>query len=87
MPGFDGTGPRGQGPMTGKAQGFCLLNIPDVVGEAETGYAGLAGKPIAMKPDHPCADSGSLHRRLRALQAALDEMKFRLAELETGGGK
>lgn len=23
MPGFDGTGPRGEGPMTGGARGFC----------------------------------------------------------------
>lgn len=23
MPGFDGTGPRGQGPMTGWAMGYC----------------------------------------------------------------
>ena len=23
MPGFDGTGPRGAGPMTGGARGFC----------------------------------------------------------------
>jgi len=23
MPGFDGTGPRGMGPMTGGARGFC----------------------------------------------------------------
>ena len=87
MPGFDGTGPRGKGPMTGKAQGYCLLNIPDDAGEAETGFAGLAGKPIAMKSNHQFTDSFSLHRRLRELEAALDEMKFRLAELETGGGK
>ncbi|MBN1522545.1 MAG: DUF5320 domain-containing protein [Candidatus Aureabacteria bacterium] len=25
MPGFDGTGPRGMGPMTGGGRGFCVL--------------------------------------------------------------
>lgn len=25
MPGFDGTGPLGQGPMTGGARGFCAM--------------------------------------------------------------
>lgn len=25
MPGFDGTGPRGQGPMTGGGRGFCAV--------------------------------------------------------------
>ena len=30
MPGFDGTGPRGGGPMTGGGRGFCavLLSAP-----------------------------------------------------------
>ena len=25
MPGFNGTGPRGQGPMTGGGRGFCAM--------------------------------------------------------------
>ncbi len=25
MPGFDGTGPRGQGPMTGGGRGYCAI--------------------------------------------------------------
>ena len=31
MPGFDGTGPRGMGPMTGGARGYCAvpLSIPE----------------------------------------------------------
>lgn len=30
MPRFDGTGPRGMGPMTGGSRGYCVipLNIP-----------------------------------------------------------
>ena len=27
MPGFDGTGPRGKGPMTGWARGYCAILI------------------------------------------------------------
>ncbi len=27
MPGFDGTGPSGTGPLTGKGRGFCVLPI------------------------------------------------------------
>jgi hypothetical protein len=27
MPGFDGTGPRGTGPMTGGGRGFCALPV------------------------------------------------------------
>ncbi len=32
MPGFDGTGPRGAGPMTGGARGYC--NADRAVGSA-----------------------------------------------------
>ncbi|MCL6628769.1 MAG: DUF5320 domain-containing protein [Armatimonadetes bacterium] len=28
MPGFDGTGPAGQGPMTGGGRGFCVTQAP-----------------------------------------------------------
>ena len=27
MPGFDGTGPRGMGPMTGGGRGFCVVPV------------------------------------------------------------
>ncbi len=29
MPGFDGTGPRGQGPMTGRGMGYCAVPIEE----------------------------------------------------------
>jgi len=35
MPGFDGTGPRGMGPMTGGGRGFCS---PWGIGAAPRGY-------------------------------------------------
>ncbi|MEA1959622.1 MAG: DUF5320 domain-containing protein [Chloroflexota bacterium] len=28
MPGFDGTGPRGTGPMTGRGMGYCVVPLP-----------------------------------------------------------
>jgi hypothetical protein len=27
MPGFDGTGPNGKGPMTGKGRGYCVVRL------------------------------------------------------------
>ena len=46
MPGFDGTGPLGQGPMTGRGRGFCVLQeSKDRPGQAN-GLAGLKGTPI-----------------------------------------
>ena len=50
MPGFDGTGPRGQGPMTGGGRGFCALpaesysaparEIPGAYGVGQASYYG-----------------------------------------------
>ena len=41
MPGGDGTGPNGQGPMTGRALGFCAgFNAP---GFMNPGFARVAG--------------------------------------------
>ena len=45
MPGFDGTGPRGQGPLTGRGEGYCAVRIPDF-GQVPYGYAGLQGTPV-----------------------------------------
>jgi len=28
MPGFDGTGPIGLGPMTGRGMGYCAVRLP-----------------------------------------------------------
>lgn len=49
MSGFDGTGPQGKGPMTGRGRGFCVLKKKnDKSGELE-GFAGLQGKPVKQK--------------------------------------
>jgi hypothetical protein len=47
MPAFDGTGPRGLGPMTGRGEGYCAIAFPAPgTGRAPDGYAGLAGTPV-----------------------------------------
>jgi len=49
MPGFDGTGPRGQGPMTGHGEGYCALVLPSSEEKsAPYGYAGLHGTPMRL---------------------------------------
>lgn len=49
MPRFDGTGPQGMGPMTGRGEGYCALAIPDS-GQAPYGYAGAQGTPVRLGP-------------------------------------
>ncbi len=48
MPGFDGTGPLGQGSMTGPGQVFCVLtNSKENPGQIE-GLIGIQGRPISQ---------------------------------------
>lgn len=49
MPGFDGTGPMGQGPMTGGGRGFCAVpnrgNGPSAYGMRASYYS-----PVSINP-------------------------------------
>ena len=46
MPGFDGTGPQGRGPMTGRGMGFCVLQESKNKSGQFEGLAGIQGAPI-----------------------------------------
>lgn len=49
MPAFDGTGPTGQGPLTGRGEGYCAIRLPDPrSGRAPQGYAGRALVPVRL---------------------------------------
>jgi hypothetical protein len=50
MPRFDGTGPQGQGPLTGRGEGYCTVTPPEEPEQSAYGYAGLQGKPMQMIP-------------------------------------
>ena len=47
MPGFNGTGPRSEGPMTGRGEGYCAIELPEP-GEVPQGYAGLQATPARL---------------------------------------
>ena len=46
MPGFDGTGPLGQGPMTGRGHGFCVLTSSKENHDQIQGIVGLQAVPV-----------------------------------------
>jgi len=50
MPGFDGKGPLGAGPITGSGRGYCIIREPAPGKEEATGFAGLAGEPVGQSP-------------------------------------
>jgi hypothetical protein len=45
MPGFDGSGPGGQGPMTGRGMGYCAVPAHGA-GQQPMGQQGLPARPI-----------------------------------------
>jgi hypothetical protein len=49
MPGFDGTGPQGKGPMTGKAQGYCVIRQAKGEFARVQGFAGAQGAPVEVE--------------------------------------
>ena len=48
MPRGDGTGPMGQGPMSGRGSGFCILRIGDADWDKISGFAGIEGRRVEV---------------------------------------
>lgn len=46
MPSFDGTGPQGKGPMTGRGLGYCVLRESEETSGRMEGWAGIDGVPV-----------------------------------------
>jgi hypothetical protein len=46
MPGFDGTGPQGKGPLTGRGLGYCVLRERGEEPARVEGWAGIEGVPV-----------------------------------------
>ncbi|MBS3733725.1 MAG: DUF5320 domain-containing protein [Phycisphaerae bacterium] len=66
MPGFDGTGPRGSGPMSGGGRGFCVQPIPPT-GGAPNPAAELAA--LRQQAKQLAAALSEIRRRIDALDA------------------
>jgi len=92
MPGFDGTGPRGMGPMTGGGRGFCAVPLP-AAGPAYRGgvvyppygapggvsyYGGGPAVPGGM----PFASQVTKEQQLGFLKSQAEMMRDQLGEIE-----
>ena len=78
MPGFDGTGPRGMGPMTGGGRGFCAIpgyGMPQ-------GMPYYAVRPFTLGPT-PFAPNMTREQELDFLKTQAQAMKQQLEQIET----
>ena len=97
MPGFDGTGPRGMGPMTGGGRGFCS---PWGIGAAYRGYGMPSGTgygyPYYGQPATPGVapfapqvtreqELDFLKSQAQAVKGQLEQIESRMRELEAKG--
>lgn len=82
MPGYDGTGPLGRGPMTGRGDGYCLFELPEDRHQPRTGYVGLSGRRTTLPPMAAITDVMLSSAHIASIQTALDAMERRLQNLE-----
>ena len=81
MPGLDGTGPRGLGPMTGGGRGLCVLKLPAEPDEPILGFAGRAGRPV-RRPPNCAAELTKLRSHARHIEVVLTGIRRRIERLE-----
>lgn len=82
MPGYDGTGPRGDGPLTGRGDGYCVIKLPDDPREIGTGFMGLCGTPMAFDDDRWSSPATRPPAQMAGIQRALHTIKCELEDLE-----
>ena len=98
MPGFDGTGPMGHGPMTGRGMGFCVgyAGGPYGFGRRRHRWFRRIGRPrrfacgpawyhpypAAMPEPTAAEEAAFLKEQAQLLEEELKEIKDRLKELE-----
>ena len=88
MPGFDGTGPRGMGPMTGGGRGYCS---PWGIGRAYGRSGGMPyGPPYGAAPYGAPYSGGAMpygpqmnrEQELDLLRQQAETVKEQLAQIE-----
>ena len=83
MPGGDGTGPMGRGPMTGRGMGECVVKLPGRGGAPE-GFAGVVGWPIGGRA--AAADEiGVIKGMIDSLARQLEDVQARIRALRRRG--
>lgn len=60
MPRFDGTGPGGQGPMTGRGNGYCAMRLPGP--KQEIDYLRRQARVLEMQLNNIRVRLGELER-------------------------
>ena len=87
MPGFDGTGSRGMGPMAGGGRGFCSPWGSGLRQYAFPRRAGYAFPRYGAYGFRPFAPRVTREQELKFLKGQAEALRDELKELETEIGK
>lgn len=89
MPRSDGTGPTGQGPMTGRGLGNCIkYGVPIVAGIAAAfGFGRRRGQRRGFGANFENFESKEdellvLKEQAKSMESSLEEIKKRITEIE-----
>ena len=98
MPGFNGTGPNSQGPLTGGGRGYCVGNLNAAGGRGRSGFGRGLGRGLGrgfgrrnVSSDYagqyggtgPILESDALKQQAQAMQDEINVINQRIKELET----
>ena len=88
MPQGDGTGPRGQGPMTGRGMGYCAgFAVPGCMNTGfGRGFRGMVPQPQVVPQEVELTETEEkkiLKADLEDLRTEMKEVEKRLKELGT----
>jgi hypothetical protein len=75
MPGFDGTGPQGFGPMTGRRFGFCVDGTRRTLGR---GFGFGCRRQVFLTKDQ---EKKILESELKNIESEKEEIQKRLKEI------
>ena len=87
MPGGNGKGPLGVGPMTGRGMGRCATGYGNAgFGRDRGGCGPRMGWRFSEAADET-PDDASLRQRLGAMRQRIDELERQLGAMKTASGK
>lgn len=81
MPGYDGTGPRGMGPMSGGGRGFCV--VPETATESRSpdkGQSENCTEPVSSIYEQE-EEINSLKSEMKSLKDTLTRIESQIEKL------
>ncbi len=78
MPGHNGTGPTGAGPMTGKGKGYCIIELPENQDMPRVVSEALREIQETQSKDSTRTETAHLYYRAMQIQTAINDLNNRI---------